>query len=502
MVQAYINGITYEAENDFKISEKSGNKTSSSISILVNGQPFPQAGDIIELKDNGATIFWGTCGIPKTPKFKTGNEALLYSIKCGNANDILSYRIINVAYQGYTVTQIVQAIFNQYITAEGITLGEISQTDVKVDVYTAKDMNLQDALNELADLVGAIWKIDENRKFWFVGEEDFPSFPQTINQQFLLGTELQHTTKNYKQRTVQYISGATETTSIQTETFIYEQDQNTFVLSFPLAERPQISINGTPVPNEKIGINGIDSGDPNLWFMFSYNSANVTVMQGDFIAVGDTVTFVYKGIFPIRVTVTNDPKIAEIAALTGTSGRREFVQLANNVTSIADATQLGLSLLQQFEEATGEIKFWLLSSQLYALGMDLSDIALLTQMTFDLPMIGITGAYVITERDIEPFFGDLSTNYEQKLKIKLKLVNRDYIKSYGETISSLRRDINQLSIREDDTVINSPTVNETVALTENVYIQQTSPYYPTNTAQFTSLGGLFAPLELSDVYPG
>jgi hypothetical protein len=502
LVQAYINGIAYEAENDFKISEKSGNKTSSSISVLVNGQPFPKAGDIIEVKDGDTTIFWGTCGIPKTPKFKTGHEALIYSIKCGNANDILSYRIINVAYQGYTVTQIVRAIFDQYVSAEGITLGEISQTDITVDVYTAKDMNLQDALNELADLVGAIWRIDENRKFYFIGEEDFPAFPRQINQNFLLGTELQQTTKNYKQRTVQYISGATETTSTQTEHFTMEKDQNTFVLSFPLAERPQISINGVAVPPEKIGINGIDSTDPNLWFMFSYNSANVNVGQGDFIKEGDEVTFVYIGIFPIRVTVTNDPKISEIAALTGTSGRREFVQLANNVTSIADATQLGLSLLQQFEEATGEVKFWLLSSQLYALGMTLDDTALLTKMSFNLPEIGITGDYVITERDIEPYLGDLENDFEQKLKIKLKLVNRDYIKSYGETISSLRRDINQLSIREDDTVINSPAVSETVSLTEILYIQFNRPYYPTTIPQAQQLGGLFAPLELGAVYPG
>lgn len=293
-----INGEVYETENDFSISEKSGNKTSSSVSVLVNGQPFPQAGDIIEMQNDGETFFWGTCGIPKTPKFKTGNEALLFSIKCGNANDILSYRIINVAYQGYTVTQIVQAIFNQYIVAEGITLGEISQVDITVDVYTAKDMNLQDALNELSDLVGAIWRIDENRKFWFVGEEDFPAFPQTINQSFLLGTELQKTTKNYKQRTVQYISGATENTTEQVETFLYEKDQNTFVLSFPLAKRPQISINGTPVPDEKIGIAGIDSTDPNLWFMFSYNSANVNITPGEFISPGDTVVFFLYWHFP------------------------------------------------------------------------------------------------------------------------------------------------------------------------------------------------------------
>ena len=57
-MKALINGIEYDAQINFSISEQTGNKTSSDISVVVNNQPFPVSGDIIELKDdNENTIF-------------------------------------------------------------------------------------------------------------------------------------------------------------------------------------------------------------------------------------------------------------------------------------------------------------------------------------------------------------------------------------------------------------------------------------------------------------
>ena len=61
--------------------------------------------------------------------------------------------------------------------------------------------------NELADLVGAVWRVDNQKKFYFIVKEEFPQFPHTINKDFLLGSELQHKTKDYMTRTVQYITG-------------------------------------------------------------------------------------------------------------------------------------------------------------------------------------------------------------------------------------------------------------------------------------------------------
>ena len=500
---AYINGTQYQALWDFEVSEQSGNKPSTDISVLVEDQPIPVSGDIIQLvdvTDSGNTVlFWGVCGIPKSPEYETGLEPAIYQITCGNANTLLSYRIANVAYQNYTITQIVQSLFTSYVQAEGITLGQISDMDLILEVYTAANMNLQDVFNELADYVGAVWEIRADRTFWFLAPVDFPQFPQTMDMSFFFGGGLQSTTKDYKQRTVQYISGATDFTSTQTETYTYDGEQQSFTLVFPLAAQPSISVNGTPVPEDKIGVSGLSDGDDSVVFVWAYNSQTVSYKENTgYLAQGDTVVFSYTGIFPIRVVVQNDAKIAQIAALTGTSGRREMVQIANNVTTQADAIILANSLLQQFESYTGEVKFFIFSDQLAALGMTLQNVELLTQMTFDLPSLGITGTYVIVERTLTPAYGDM-TGAENKLQVDLRLVNRDYVKSYGETISDLRRDINQLAIRADDLVVNVQTVKETEALTEQTAYSFANMLYAESALQN---GSLFAPCDFGlTAYP-
>ena len=100
-MKVLINGIEYMAlSSGFLISEQMGNKTATDISVRVDSQPFPTAGDVIEVFDNNEKrIFFGTCGIPSLLRIRRNSEAKIYQITCNNANSILSQRIINVAYQ-------------------------------------------------------------------------------------------------------------------------------------------------------------------------------------------------------------------------------------------------------------------------------------------------------------------------------------------------------------------------------------------------------------------
>lgn len=488
----YINGIEYRALRDFTITEQTGNKTLSTISVLVESQPVPVAGDVIELKDDSNnTIFWGTCGIPKSPKYNTGHEMQIYEISCNNANSILANRIINVAYQGYTISEIVTDLYDKYISAENITVGLISDVPIVVEVYTASDFNLQTSLNELADLVGATWRIDNDHKFYFLAEEDFPKFPYEINEEFLLGTALQEKTKDYQTRTVQYIAGATEYTSLQTESFVFE-DQNEIITVFPLSQRPTIYINGTQVPSNRIGINGIDDDRDEVIFSFTFNSQIISIKDKEAIPSGATIRVDYYGIFPIRVVARNEQKIIEVAELTGTSGLREKVYIATDVTTMADAQALARSLLSQFSQASKELSFWLLSSQLEALGMSLDDTEVLTQMTFNIPFLHIEGTFVIVERKLQVFSAD-ETDY----KITLKLRDRDYLKSYGETISSLNRAINQLLVRENENVITQENIIEVKELTERTQANGDIPLFCTVSIVN---GSLFSGFDFDGVY--
>ena len=492
-MQAYINGVPYETDRNFAVSEKVGNKTSSEIVVDVGSQAIPVSGDIIELRDGGEVIFWGMCGIPRSPKYKTGSERKLYRIVCGNANAILGRRIINVAYQNYTVSQIAERLFNLYISAEGIALGQISDIPVTIEVYTGSNFNLQTALNELAELVGAIWQVTPDRKFYFLKLDDLPRFPREINLDFLLGTDLQHTTKDHKVRTVQYISGATDTTSPQTEEFIYTGNLKTFTTAFPLIAEPAIYINDVQVDQAYIGVNGIDDDNPNILFAFSYNSQNIPY-KGSTLVDGDVVKVVYTGQYPIRVAAYNDAKIAEIAELTQTSGLIEDVYLASGTKTTADANQLAQSFIDQYNEVTGEVKFWLFSAQLYSAGLTLGDTAVLTQMTIALSTLGITGDFVITERTIEAIDAD-----NAQYKISLTLTNRDYLKSYGQTIASLKRNIANLAIRGEDTVVQSSNVTERVTISEEI---STGVGIPAYCAATITNGCLFIPQGFDGIgYP-
>jgi hypothetical protein len=233
--------------------------------------------------------------------------------------------------------------------------------------------------------------------------------------------------------------------------------------------------------------------------MFSYNSVSV-VYKGEsaYLTAGDAVEITYTGLFPIRLSASNDTKIAEIAALTGTSGKREIVDSASNIKTYNDAATLAASLLSQYSEATGELRFWLPSDMLYDKGYTLDDAGLLTVLTFSLPTLNITGDYIIVERTLTPYHANLD-DIEQKLKISLRLVNRDFIKPYGEIISSLQRKVSKLTFREDDTVIKTNGTAETTVVTEVVTIEYDIPYFPLDAV---TNGSLFSPATLIEsVYP-
>lgn len=501
MIDCRINGVSYDMTRNYYISEQIGNKTATEVDVLVKNQAIPKAGDLIEIVDtsNQTILFWGICGIPRSPSYKSLHDAKIYSIVCENANAILSNRVINCAYQGYTVTQIVNDLFSRYISAEGITVGTISDIDVVLEVYTAKDFNLQDAINELADLVGATWNITNDKEFSFVVSEDFATFPHTIDRNFLIGGNLSHDTHDYKTRTVQYITGASDMTSPQTELFIYDNASSSFSVAFGLALKPVIKINGATVPQEKIGVVGINDDDEQIAFTFAYNSTTVQYRsESELLTAGDEVAIIYTGLFPIRIVSYNDSKVEEIAKKTGTSGLREQVYIANDVKTATDARRLADSLLEQFSEATEEVNFFLLSNQLYGLGMTLEDVGLLTTLKFDLPEIGIVGDFLITERKLEPAYADM-TQSERKYKVTIKAMSRNYLKSYGETISALYRDISQLRIREDDVVISDSRTTERMRIYDRTVFGTSLSIYPTNQV---FCGSLVRPMSFGrSIYP-
>lgn len=474
MIQAYISGVAYKLGADYSISEQVANKIASDISVVLDdGQPIPKSGEIIEVRDDeaGEVYFLGVCGIPKSPKFTSPFNVKTYSLTCSNANGILARRVVNVAYKGYTVTQIVQALFDKYIAAEGFTLGGISEIPITLNIYTAADYGLQYCLDELAEYVSGAWYCSNDRRFYFIAKEDFEPFPRVVERGFIPITDLEVKVKDTDMRTSQIISGGKSETTEQREDFVFDGEDKNFTVSFSVSKKPVILVNAVAVPPEKIGVKGLNDTDNSFMFLFAHDSAVIsynTLYNGTStppLVTDDAVQIRYVGLFPIRAIVQNTDTIAEIAARTGTSGIIDNVKLDKSVRDIGDAVQLGSTLLQNYGATRTELKGWFTVREAKALGLSFEDFQLLKRWTFNLPEYGVVGDFVLTERTLTPF---IKSGGIDNLKITLKLVDRAYLQSYGQVLEELSKAVSQLSIREDEIVVDVETSTEERELVEKI----------------------------------
>lgn len=518
MLYAYINTLVngqvvetrYKMATDFDLTEQTANQTQTNIKLLVeDGQPFPRANDIIEVRDDedDTVYFYGVAAIPKSPKYTHLHDPKLYTIACRNGNGILARRVVNLAMQKKYIHEVVQYIFDNYIAQEGFSLGTISTTAVKLDKYTASDMRLDLALDELAGYVGGTWTVTNDKKFNFIAQGDFLPFAHTINRDFVIGADIQRVEKDIDMRTVQIVKGMQEKTSAQTESFTYDGETNVFPTNYPVAEMPQIMVGQKVVSGDSIGTVGLDT---NKAFVFTYNASGIqynpmTIYFTDgttgTLASGDTVTVVYVGLYRIRVTRRNQAMVTEIALKTGTSGMIEAVELNNTVTTRSDAAKYADGFLTQFSQSQNEVTFWDYERHLADMGVSLSDLQLHTKLTINLPEIDIVGDYVITERKIRPVLRKVGgENIYEGLRIDFKLKDRAFMKSYADVMNDYQKDKATLTIRGDDVVLDATEIDDSVAFDENTALglNYFNPIYPTCNTQYAANNELASPVALPD----
>lgn len=484
-MRIYINGIEYKGLADWNISEKVGNPTSSTMRVLVEEQPVPQSGDVVEFQDdNGNKVFFGILGIPKSPAFSSPYEPRIYNLNCTNGNAITQRRLANVSYANKTMTEIVNDLYDRYIAAEGITKGTISEiTTPTFEVYNCKNMSLMEVLDELAGFIGGVWQISNEKVFSFVKLDDFPHCSKVVTIDNAPFGNLQRTDNAKDLRTNQIIDGAYLTTDPQTEHYTVTEDWDGFMTVFNVVEKPAMKINGTSVPASAIGQKGIDDSNTDVLFLWAYNSRNITVNSkytGPLVLLeGDIVSITYVGLVPIRYEVMNVTKATELADKTGLSGIIDNLYTDGTIITRQDAMNRANALLLQYGERKNTIKCFTDTHTLVEAGFLMSDMELYTQWTFDIPELDMVGEYVLTERTLKP----LRYNDDDSMTITLTFMDRDFVQSYGETISKLYFDITKLSVRADEIIISDVYLEETLQLNEEIHIGEGLPLLVADTME-------------------
>lgn len=467
-IKCLIHGEEYRLADTYSITQQGGAVSSSSIDIKVeSGQDVPRSLMDVTLYFDTTPFFWGIIQSAETMEFSTAYEPIRYRLEILSGETIFNNRLVSDSFIGKYTHEIIEYLFDNYISAEGITLGAISETEQLYENYNISFQRLYDVLFELAEDVNASFYVSGDKKFYFITRDAMSQI--TVPAHI---TRLKLSEENGELRTVQYVTGATEETSTKTESTYWEAEQAVFPTGYQIKSVAGATINGSLVGVGKIGVN---EDDPNYTFLYTIGDKQLTLNSSasTLPTTGDLVVVVYNGYYEIVVNATNDVLKSEIHALNGTSGIIENVLTDETIDNLDDAETRAANLLTAYGERDQTVT---------CACTDIASTGLYTVWDINKPALNIVGQYVITERTITNFGAG-------KVWIDLVLKNKGYFARYGTVLIDTEKSKGaDVKVYKSSNIGDSLTANETWSIIELGNI-----YYPTDGTDLTDpeLEGFF-----------
>lgn len=464
ILTAQINGEEYEMASDYSISQQAGSVSRSTCQVLVgDGQDYPRVFEACTIYSGETPIFSGDITSVESPAFATGKEVIRVKLNVDSLESRAKRRRISISRTETYTHEIIQEIFDDYISQEGIALGAISTTDRLFKDWNASFYSAFDALNELADDAGAQWYISPDKKFYFVLKTDIETItaPERIS-----GLRLTESAGDI--RTMQTVVGASEETSNQTQSVYWANDQYNVTLNYQVSEIIGITIEGVPA---SFGVIGVDEDDTSKTFLYQYAGQIINLNDNAVTkpTTGDLVVITYKGFYDIIIINTNEGLKTEIASISGSSGIIENILSDETITNNTDADAKANALLDENGERVQEVNCQL---------PDVAGTDIGTAWTMDYPELGIAGTFVVTEKNI--------SDYVDRFYVKLKLKNKNLSSRYGQV---LKKEVKE--VRPDTKVLQTITISDKIRRpTEVVEFAEPVSVFP---AQDGAYAGMFYP---------
>lgn len=467
-VTVEISGESYRTASNYLVKQQSGAISLSNIDVLVEpGQSVPRSMEAVQILFDSVPQFFGIIESVDSPDFSTGYEAKRYRLSLQSGEVIFKWRLVAESYVGKYTHEIINDLFTNYISPEGITLGAVATTTRYYEEYNVSYMDLYSVLQELCDDINASFYISADKKFYFQTSKEFNVVDMPAHV-----TALKKNETARELRSVQIVTGATEETSNQTSTTTWIANQKTITLSYQVASVISATINGTPVG---VGVLGLEEQDTSKTFLWSYGSNVITLNDNATTkpTTGQSVVITYRGYYNIIVSNENDQLKTDLSSLNGTSGRVEALVNDETINNFADANTLANTLLGQYDEREETIT---------ATCQDVIN----TQRGYawNINSQGIVGEYVITERSIQDFGPD-------KKLIKVKLKNRGFYSRYATSLTKKEK-----QVRPDTIVYKQTQIGDTATASESLTFDIGNMiYYPVGSGSSDitdpALGGFY-----------
>lgn len=252
---------------------------------------------------DGVLLFGGV--IDRATKRWEGNTYVSHEIECADYHYLADKRLFSGAYEAATAAEVIVQDILEILREEGVTEGLIMAGEV-LERQAFPHQPCSEAMDKLAELSGYTWFISEERKLYFISRSAYPAAWNIADGSDLQEGSIVLSEGNPEYRNVQLMMGGSAETDEITERFKGDGSQKTFVVGYPLAYEPIITVDGIP---QDVGIKGVESGKAWYW---NKGDPSITQEYSDNpVASGSIVEIKYVGRYPLIAKVS---QVSEITA--------------------------------------------------------------------------------------------------------------------------------------------------------------------------------------------
>lgn len=424
-------------KNSLNITDKLNERTTCSFTVIEPDFSIDVGMEVV-VEDNDVVIFAGT--VDNITSY--GDKVKYVAVSCVDFSQLVDKRIVAEAYDNMAAGDIVRDLIQKVFAEEDITEGNIQDGPViSKAVFNYVDGNT--AMNYLTEVTGYNWFIDNDKRLHFFDRSTHTA-PFGLNNTSHNYKDLQVKRTRSQYRNRQYIRAGTDISQeIVKEKPTPKPDgtSRTFVVRLPIAEKPKIYIDDGEVPEEYIGVNGLDKDRK---YYFSYNSNTITQDDSEPVLTdGQVIEVTYRGLYPLLVVAEDPGQISERQAIEGGSGIHENIIQEQNINTRDAALEFASGKLSMYGMIPRIVSF-----STYQHGLKAGQL-----ISIDNAMHGLNGVYLIES---------LTARDDNGLTLyNVKCLDGSALGGWEQLFKGLLQGSKKLVIRENEVLVKLITMTDT-----------------------------------------
>ena len=292
----------------------------------------------------------------------TKNTPAHVTLICSSNAEIANRLTINDVYNNTDTLTLVNYFVTNFLIPEGCTIGNIQISVIAISRIVWGDIQLDKVFDEIAEIVGAYWYIDKDRKFYmFTFSYPNPSVIPDINSNYgeeITNFQPKKIGESYRNR--QILNGGLAKTDTLVQSFAGDSKNQTFTLDYIIKVISSVTLNGSPVTFSE-QIEGLDTD-----FVYKFKQKQVTQRFVDTpLTSSDTLVITYIGFFKIRSIQEDAGEIAARGVITSSSGLVSYAATDKSVEDVDTSILKTVALLRKYLQENINVKFRIYENSSY-----------------------------------------------------------------------------------------------------------------------------------------